>query len=366
MKINVTIHSPHLGMLKRSRERNVNDYKLINTMNKLELVRTYEPVLLFSKNGDGANENFFPMAINHFLAESRLYCRGQIGQIDLPGGLTLQTIANISPKESRYYYLSFTADKLIEQSPSVWEWLQNDGLVRFGVSGDEDSEENLAEVSYGLLDPIAKTQQLPPEVTEAAISLYKPYTDFNNYPPVYYYRLMNNRGYTVIQYWFFYAYNDWGTSHQGMNDHEGDWESVFVFLEEDTPVYAAYAAHTDGLKPYKWTEIEKYRGSHPIVYVGCGSHGSYAKKGVHKVSKVLNDYAQANSDTAIGPGTNTAWTTPVDLEQQPWALNFAGHWGTVFSRLGLERAATGIRGPKSPPWQFDAWERPVWAAKIDG
>jgi hypothetical protein len=42
---------------------------------------------------------------------------------------------------------------------------------------------------------------------------------------------MHNRGYVVIQYWFFYAYNDWGTSHGGVNDHEGDWEAVFVFRQ---------------------------------------------------------------------------------------------------------------------------------------
>jgi len=48
----------------------------------------------------------------------------------------------------------------------------------------------------------------------------------------------------VLQYWFFYAMNNWGEQ-GGFNDHEGDWESVFVFLDAETkePEYVAFSSH---------------------------------------------------------------------------------------------------------------------------
>ena len=342
-------------------------------MNKLELVRKYEPVLLFSKNDDGVDEKFFPCAVDHFIAESRLYHRGKKKPIELPGGLNLDTIADIPTSESIHYYLSYTADRLVKQSPSTWEWLQYDGLARFSVSSsdeedDEFSDEELLEGgddSFGLVDKVTQTQQLPPEVTDMAIAQYQPYTDFNKYPPVYYYRLMCNRGYLVLQYWFFYVYNDWGTTHGGMNDHEGDWELVTIFLDGQTPVHAAYAAHTEGLRPYKWDDIQKYRGSHPVVYVGAGSHASYTKKKAHRTAMVLKDYAYGNSDIKIGPGTDIAWGEPVNIARERWAHTFAGRWGSIFKRFGSETVAQGTRGPQSPPWQFDPWERPVYEADIE-
>ena len=337
-------------------------------MNKLELVRKYEPVLLFSKNDEGLDEQFFPCAVDHFIAESRLYHRGKEKPVQLPGGLNLDTIADIPTKESIHYYLSYTADKLVKQFPSTWEWLQYDGLARFGIS-DSDDEDLLedaddADTSFGLVDTFTRMQRLPTEVTDMAIAQYQPYADFNKYPPIYYYRLMCNRGYLVLQYWFFYVYNDWGTTHGGMNDHEGDWELVTIFFDGQTPVYAAYAAHLAGLQPYKWEDIQKHRGSHPVVYVGAGSHASYIKKQVHTSVGVLKDYAYGNSDTKIGPGTDIAWGEPVNIACERWAHTYAGHWGSIFKRFGSETATKGTRGPQSPPWQFDSWERPVFAAKL--
>jgi hypothetical protein len=29
-------------------------------------------------------------------------------------------------------------------------------------------------------------------------------------------------GYTVLQYWYFYAFNDWRSTYFGVNDHEAD------------------------------------------------------------------------------------------------------------------------------------------------
>ncbi len=82
----------------------------------------------------------------------------------------------------------------------------------------------------------------------------------------------------AIQYWFLYLYNDF------INTHEGDWESVTLFLNgSGEPLVAAYASHEAGRRRV-WTDVE-LRGerwgesggtvTHPVIYVAAGSHGSY-------------------------------------------------------------------------------------------
>ena len=39
---------------------------------------------------------------------------------------------------------------------------------------------------------------------------------------------------SCLQYWFFYAFNDWRSTFAGVNDHEADWELVTVYLAERT------------------------------------------------------------------------------------------------------------------------------------
>jgi len=46
-------------------------------------------------------------------------------------------------------------------------------------------------------------------------------------------RVVRAGGYTVLQYWLFYVFNDWRSTFAGVNDHEGDWELVCVYLSDD-------------------------------------------------------------------------------------------------------------------------------------
>jgi hypothetical protein len=62
-------------------------------------------------------------------------------------------------------------------------------------------------------------------------------------------RVVRESGYTVVQYWFFYAYNDWRSRVFGVNDHEADWEQVAVYLAGQDgdlrPVSVASSAHDE-------------------------------------------------------------------------------------------------------------------------
>ena len=76
----------------------------------------------------------------------------------------------------------------------------------------------------------------------------------------------------ALQYWFCYYFDDWA------NIHEGDWESITIFLrrQDDAwqPLGATYSAHENGARRH-WEDVERLEDTHPVVYVASGSHASY-------------------------------------------------------------------------------------------
>jgi hypothetical protein len=104
--------------------------------------------------------------------------------------------------------------------------------------------------------------------------------------PVYYGRVLRetdgkqNR-WTILQYHFFYAFNDWRLAANGMNHHEGDWEMVAVYLKNDSPYAVLFSQHGAGnIETWgKATLVVDAQGrrSHPLAYVALGSHANYSK-----------------------------------------------------------------------------------------
>ena len=80
--------------------------------------------------------------------------------------------------------------------------------------------------------------------------------------------------------------NDYRSTFYGVNDHEADWEQVFIYLEDapdgPKPVWIAAAAHDytgDELRR-RWDDptLEKV-GDHLVINAGAGSHASYFERG---------------------------------------------------------------------------------------
>jgi hypothetical protein len=105
--------------------------------------------------------------------------------------------------------------------------------------------------------------------------------------PVYYGRVVretDNAGnaWTILQYHFFYAFNDWRLAANGMNHHEGDWEMSAIYLKNDEPYAVLFSQHGAG-NIEKWETahkaFDKYgkETTHPVVYVALGSHANYAR-----------------------------------------------------------------------------------------
>ena len=141
-----------------------------------------------------------------------------------------------------------------------------------------------------------------------------------------------------VQYWFFYYYND--KSFWGIGLHEGDWEMIQLRLDaSDTPTIATYAHHSEG-EGFRWADLHRRKvGSYeaPVVYVGRGSHASFAKPGQHQTMWPLPpDYADGKGEKK----------RPVldDLE--------CDELGAVAGQVGLERlqpAGTGSARPVARP-----------------
>jgi len=100
--------------------------------------------------------------------------------------------------------------------------------------------------------------------------------------------------YIVLQYYFFYAFNDW-RYHDGINFHEGDWEAVFVFLDPHTQQikYVGLSQHHEG-EYREWGDVEQWE-HHPVVYVATGSHANYFERS----DKPLESFFK--------PGTGQRW-----------------------------------------------------------
>ena len=89
-------------------------------------------------------------------------------------------------------------------------------------------------------------------------------------------------GQLVVQYWFFYLFNDYN------NKHEGDWEMAQLVFKADTPEQALKTTPSAvGLSQHNlgesgaWTDpkVQK-QGDHPVVYPGRGSHANFFGPGV--------------------------------------------------------------------------------------
>jgi hypothetical protein len=100
-------------------------------------------------------------------------------------------------------------------------------------------------------------------------------------------------------------------------------------------------------------------GTHPVVYVGCGSHASYLEQGKHRFFMYID---RAKGDhLAIGPGADQPWGEPVQLSGKKWNSHFSGPWGALV-KTWFGKVLPDTEGPSSPAQKKDKWARPAkWA-----
>lgn len=125
--------------------------------------------------------------------------------------------------------------------------------------------------------------------------------------------------------------------------HEGDWERITVYLDENEPerrppAWVVFHQHATNAAR-RWHEVRKHDDTHPIAYCAIGSHASLPSP----------DYGLIDVGDPAGP----RWTTwakgdLLPVAEQPW-YGFGGAWG----KLGRVRDTTGPLGPGA------RWKRPA-------
>lgn len=118
----------------------------------------------------------------------------------------------------------------------------------------------------------------------------------------YYGRVVRENEWTVLQYNYFYAFNDFRSTAGGMNNHEGDWECVNIFLRNDPdsnprPFGVAYSQHHHGMFEF-WEDVFKAKNpegkdsTHPLVYAALGSHANFSRPEIYPLSMQFSGTTQ--------------------------------------------------------------------------
>ncbi len=363
----------------------------------MALVRRFEPILRFTEG-----ELFLPASVDEYVQCCQLLERGpdRIATVIAPkGSLTIEQLVELGADRPRPgQYLRFVDEPFTRVQ--VAKWRVRSDRPRFHNAGRLS---RVGVLSRGL-DALSRASLIfrgrnASGAEAAAETQYRTRMRPDHHP--YYARVVRDSGYTVLQYWFFYVYNDWRSRVFGVNDHEADWEQVSVYLagndEQLQPVWLVSSAHDevgDDLRR-RWDDPDlTIEGEHPVIHAGLGSHsGAYlageyltthdvpASSGLLKVSRRISrvflpwtrdhdhvglsipyiDYARGDG-VAIGPGQVRSWEPVIIGETTPWVVHYRGLWGNdTQDPLGGERGPAGPRYERSSQIRV-SWGDPVgWA-----
>ena len=121
----------------------------------------------------------------------------------------------------------------IEATARVIDALVRDGvsgLIVCGTVGENTSLSRHEKVAVMEAAKGVARGRVPGSLARRAVLRYRALsTDADTHP--YYGRVVRTATWTALQYWFFYAFNDWRSGFNGANDHEADWEQVLVYLD---------------------------------------------------------------------------------------------------------------------------------------
>jgi hypothetical protein len=359
-----------------------------------ELLRKYEPIIRYT-----AGEYFLPASVESFVGSCELMQRDQRGGIAALAGrgeVDVDRLANVGATATGLAYLSLAVRPLTRGELVVWR-LRRD-RPRFTAG----SRLGHVGVLSRLVDALNRASlvvrgSVAGGSEAAAETEYRPHLDDLTHP--YYARVTAHAGFVVLQYWYFYFFNDWRSRANGVNDHEGDWEQVTIFLAEQAtgppvPAWVAFSAHDevgDDLRR-RWDDPDlTLVDDHPVVFAGLGSHsGAYLggdylisverssiPRVVHWVRRFTRlllpwtrgsdldrigipyvDYARGNGH-AIGAGCERSWS-PVRIDDDtPWIRDYKGLWGA-----DIEDPFGGERGPAGPRYERDGRVRDSWADPV--
>ena len=214
------------------------------------LLQRFEPILRYTKG-----ESFFPFDVERYVQKSSLWVhRPGLGAERLfdEGELSTEELGKARAEAfGSVQYLKFIDPLNVAQLAS---YRLKALRAKKKSEAFHAGPGRLARVGYSsrILDAIFSLTLLargrvPGDTAAAAGLSYAQMRDkAESYP--YYGRVLERDGWLVLQYWFFYPFNNWRSGFYGLNDHEGDWEMLCIYLYENKagdwqPEWVAYAGH---------------------------------------------------------------------------------------------------------------------------
>lgn len=364
----------------------------------LELLRAYEPVVRYT-NG----ELFFPTGVEQYLADCDLLVgtSEDDARVLVPQGeLTTEMLAAFDAPAGESLYLRLVQRPL--DSAELRRWRNRPDRVHFSAPG------RLARVGLfarlmdaGFTASLLLRGSVPGGTAAAAqIKYARAYEQDPRY--VYHARVIRENGWICLHYLFFHFMNDYRSTFFGVNDHEADWEQVFIYLEDapggPRPIWIAAAAHDytgDELRR-RWDDPTlELQGDHPVINAGAGSHASYFEQGEYlttvpipafkglgsfldvirdfwrntlrqpdpgdlrsTLSAALSvpfvDYARGDGKT-IGPEQPDEWSPVLIDDSVDWVSGYRGLFG-----LDTHDRFAGERAPAGPKYNRDGTVRQSW------
>jgi hypothetical protein len=366
-------------------------------MDELTLLQRFEPSVHFTKG-----ELFFPCSVDGYLERCRLIMRDKLGRekvLAYEGEVSKEKLGQFREVPSGHIiFLRFVGEPMTVVQYK--DWLLRPDRPVFRSQGRMARVGLFSRIIDSFFDASLLVRGVLPGGTAAAAEVK--YREIRSQDPrnVYYGRVIREGGYIVLHYIFFYVMNDFRSTFHGINDHESDWEQVFVYLSDEenpSPLWVAYASHDfsgDDLRR-RWDdpELEKI-GTHPVVYAGAGSHSSYFLPGEYLISieprllHIVNDmvfslrlfwantlgqgadyeatekearlimpyidYARGDG-ISIGPEQERRWSPVLLTEEMGWAMQYRGLWG-----MDTRDRFDGERGPAGPKFNRDGTIRVSW------
>lgn len=358
----------------------------------LGLLRAYEPVVRYTKG-----ELFFPTAVGGYVAQCSLWAGSPAGDpaLIVPAGeLTLERLSEEGvTHRDRPLFLRLVEKPLVRAEYMRWRLIPRERLTSTGRLTTTGVFGRLMDAGWRA--SLLLRGKVPSGQAAAAEITYRERLEADRF--TYYGRVVRDGGYVCLQYWYFYAMNDWRSTFSGINDHEADWEMVTIYLADQVdgppqPVWAAFSSHDyhgDDLRR-RWDDPELHReADHAVVFAGAGSHsgafipGDYVVlvdppqvrpvvRFLRKAQRVLApwrhytgsplglgipfvDYARGDG-VAIGPGQAAQWSPVLIDDETAWVRDYRGLWGLdTRDRFGGERA------PSGPRYERDGTVRVPWA-----
>jgi hypothetical protein len=381
-----------------------------STSADFEVLRAFEPIVRYTKG-----EKLFPMDVERYVGACSLWLYhpdDHDTEIVPEGSLTMDAL--VQHRQAAFgslFYLRFVGPLGLADSARALadqRRLAKDqhsefhaGIGRLARGG------LLPRLGDGLFSLSLFLRGKVPGATAAAAVLKYSTMQQQEEKYVYHGRVVRQGGWTVCQYWFFFAYNNWRSGFHGVNDHESDWEMISVYLYEEVgrllPEWVAYASHdfhgADLRRRWDDRADLELVGTHPVVNAGAGSHASYFKAGEYQAEVPMPvprrlqgiaepigrfwrrtlgqgeeagnplripfiDFARGDGLT-VGPGQEKEWTVNLIDESTPWANAYRGLWG-----LYAQDPISGENAPAGPMYNRDgsprsSWVDPLGFAELD-